>query len=346
MNVLWIPIFSMRSYDTGKYAILKDGNFQLTMARIIASQYDHITVAVPDDASDFESAKYLYRNAKPGKLSTLKLKYGKNAVETREQFWDLNRKVLTDAIDKHQQFDRIITDITGYDIKSFHPVDVVYNFNITKLPELDRPYIDKFWEEDIQSIRDSLFTTVINPRQKEYIVEQFPELEDKVKVHLKVAHTKLLQKSIVPAYPPKTIFWPFRISDKSYQWEQFLAAFEQQKLHEQGWTIICTDPNDTLKDSPGYVFKLKPTKEEYYAILQMKPIVVMLDDIDTVLHPGTIEIMHYGCPVVTYWSELIDNPMAINDLRMLHFALQEPVYNGVDTSRFIYKADEKDELHK
>jgi hypothetical protein len=72
---------------------------------------------------------------------------------------------------------------------------------------------------------------------------------------------------------------------------------------------VVTDPNDTLKqetlDKYPFIVKMKPSKEDYYKILEVNPIVVMLDDIDTVLHPGTIEFFEYGCPVITLASKLL-----------------------------------------
>lgn len=334
MNVLFCPIYSMRSYETGKYSILKDGNFQLTMARALASGFDRIFVAVPDDASDFD--ELLDRFKTYSKIYFWKMKYGKNAVETREQFWKLNAAFLK-VFPEEYDVQLVISDITGY------PGDkpIIYNFNITKLPELDRPYIDRFFQQDLKSIEQSLFTTVINPRQREYILEQRPDLMNKVIVNYKVAHEALLPKGMAGGKDQKMIFWPFRISDKAYEWEKFLKAFEEQGLDSE-YIIVTTDPNDTLHTDASFVMKMKPTKEMYYQILATRPIIVMLDDIDTVLHPGTIEFMHYKCPIITYKAKLIDNPNAIDNLEQLSIALDNLVYSVTDTSPFVYGLNEVD----
>jgi hypothetical protein len=266
------------------------------------------------------------------------MKYGANAVATRDFFWVSNEELMKSL---EVNFDVLISDITGY--TGLKPV--VYNFNITKLPELDRPYIDRFFDLDLESIERSLFTTVINPRQREYILEVRPDLLDKVIVHTKCAHAELLPEHRVWQAGPKTIFWPFRISDKAYQFEQFIEAFEAQGLADEGFFIFVTDPNDTLKIEKPYLSKEKLTKAEYYMMLSAKPIIVMLDDIDTVLHPGTIEFFHYGCPVVTYESELIDNFNTIPNLDWLGTILRRVVYNQIDTSPFVYAAGETDTLY-
>lgn len=340
MKVLWCPLFSMRSYETGKYAILKDGNFQLTMARVLASNFDSIYVTVPEEASDFEEVLERYKGLP--QIHFIKMKYGKNALETREQFW-----VLNDIHAFDNSIDVVVSDITTCPTTK----PIIYNFNITKLPELDRPYIDKFFEQDLASIEQSLFTTVLNPRQREHILEVRPDLHDKVIAHFKCAHESLMPKhevaSIEWARSMKKIFWPFRISDKAYKWDEFLEAFQAQGLAEDGYTIDITDPNDTAKDLPPFVKRYKLDKASYYAMLSNRFTVVMLDNIDTVLHPGTIEFFYYHCPVITFESELIDNENAIVDLNELGSAVRNVVYNVIDTQvwNFVYRTGEVDSLY-
>lgn len=336
MNVLWIPIFSMRSHETGQYSILKDGNFQLTMARVLASDFDRVFVAIPENTSDFNALLERFKGLE--RVYFVEMKYGANAVATRDLFWISNTELLG-SLERYAEL--MISDITGYP----GSLPVVYNFNITKLPELDRPYVDRFFETDLKSIEKSAFTTVLNPRQREYILEVRPDLLDKVIVNTKCAHADLLPKTKVwPVMANTTIFWPFRISDKAYKWAEFCEAFEAQGLHDDGCRVIVTDPNDTLKDPPSWVIVQKPSKEEYYQLLSAEPIVVMLDDIDTVLHPGTIEFFYYGCPVITFKSNLIQNPNVISNLGELRTSLERLEYNAApeNLDSFVYKHGELD----
>jgi hypothetical protein len=326
----------MRSYETGKYAALKDGNFQLTMSRVLASNFDRVFVAVPEDTSDLDELTERFKDN--SHVYFTQMKYGANAVATRDFFWVSNAELLKSL---EVNVDVVISDVTGY--TGLKPV--VYNFNITKLPELNRPYIDRFFDLDLESIERSLFTTVINPRQREYILEVRPDLLDKVIVNTKCAHADLLPDHKVWPADPKMIFWPFRISDKAYQFAEFIDAFESLGLHDDGWHVVITDPNDTLAVTRPYITAIKPTKEQYYRILASQPIVVMLDDIDTVLHPGTIEFFHYGCPVITYSSDLIPNLNTIPDLRWLRKELEDLEYNRVNVSSFVYSHGEIDSLY-
>ncbi len=360
MNVLIIPIFSMRSYETNQYAIMKDGNFQLSLARALASDFFKITLAIPENCSDEDVFdKFLYdalRGHNDRNISTLKLKYGMNAVETREQFWSLNEQFFnSEAI---QQYDVIITDITGYN----GSLPFINNFNITKLPELNRPYIDKFFEQDLESMRKALFTTVINPRQRDYIVEQDPTLAGKVFALTKVSNDityvefpKMPRSVTVDSVSidSNTIFWPFRISDKAYQFYPFIEMFKNSFYFDEYTKIVVTDPNDTLSDefldNNEFIRKIKPTKQEYYNILAVSPIIVMLDDIDTVLHPGTIEFFNYRCEVITLESKLLPTSHHVSALEFVPKAIDDLSYEEYevkfDLDDFVYRSDEVCELY-
>lgn len=320
----------MRSYETGKYAVLKDGNFQLTLARILASDFDNITLTIPSECSDLDELLKRFDELNlTSRVVLLEAQYGKNAVETRRMFWNGNEAFCNKSI--LVKYDLLVTDITGYS----GPLPFINNFNITELPGLDRPYIDEFFEQDLDAIGRSLFTTVINPCQRDYIVELRPDLANKVIVNTRVAHPLLMPRSPVEPAPSGTIFWPFRISDKAYKFEEFLEEFERAGL-EYTHVVVITDPNDTYDLDKPYVRKVKPSKDEYYWWLSMRPTVVMLDDIDTVLHPGTVEFFFFGCPVVTFKNKLLDNHNTITCLSQLSAAVRNVSYRSVELANFVY----------
>lgn len=336
-------MFSMRSYETNDYSITKDGNFQLMLSRLIASDFSEITVCLPDKCSDFKefvefaAAKFTFRS-----IDFEFLKYGANAAETRSVFWDLNAGYFGGDL---SAYDVLITDITGYQ----GDLPFINNFNITKLPELERPYIDKFFDQDLASIRDSLFTTVINPRQREYILEVDPSLENKVVAYTKVAHSSLmpLDHKTRLLRGSNVIFWPFRISDKAYKFDEFLAMYEAKKLYEH-FDLMITDPNDSYTGNSEHVTKVPmKTKEDYYKVLRCCPIVVMLDDIDTVLHPGTIEFFYYMCRVITFKNRLIGHTRMVDSIDDIGDKLHESLYNltSIRVDDFYYSYNEVSEMY-
>lgn len=349
-RVLWIPIFSMRSYETGEYSILKDGNFQLTLSRMIASDFDEIIMTRPTLVSDFEEFRELISRLPKlrDRLSFTPAEYGINAVETRQKFYEVNASVLSTLLNI---VDYVVTDITGfYKLNSDKPY--VNNFNITKLPHLQRDYIDQFFDEDVKSIEQSMLTTVINESQRNYIRLVKPDLAKKVLTYTMVANENLLPypNDDEIFYPienmsyDRTIFWPFRISDKAYKFQEFLKIFIENGLFRD-FDLIISDPNDSYTENHSFIKKIKPTKQEYYKILAACPIIIMLDEMDDVLHPGTIEFFYYNCPIITFRNNIIDHANQILTMDEIPHVLRSLYFESKDICDFIYSPFEISDVY-
>ena len=82
---LVVPIYSMRSYETGEYSILKDGNFKLQLNRM---NWDKDILFIPQNTSDLN--EFLDLGILPrDQIKTAN--YGENAYETRKMFWKENQ---------------------------------------------------------------------------------------------------------------------------------------------------------------------------------------------------------------------------------------------------------------
>lgn len=287
MTKLIVPIFSMRSYETGLYSVLKDGNFQLQLSRANVGD----VICVPFRSSDLEELQSFFPNH-----TFVHARYGKNALETRESFWKSNTSVI-DAIFEKMNCDMIVTDITGYNGK--YPV--IFNFNITLDPENPREYIDKFIESDVDSVNRSIRTFVLNECQKDVLVDHGAE------AHKIVVSQKVVKPEIIDSYLGKDaleiplgsgIFHPFRISDKCYKFDD-VYSYAQSKLR----VIFCTDPNDTLdiKKYPG-AFLFRPTKRDYYRVLLGKPTIVYHENPEKVFHPGLAEFIYFNADIISEYN--------------------------------------------
>lgn len=291
--MLIVPIFSMRSYATGRYSILKDGNFQRHLHTMTNEDYIILPInTVPGEVN------FLIDNGFLDAWQIHYCEYGLNAVETRESFWAKNQKVI-DIIAEFNSTGPILTDITGYN--GDH--EFYCNFNITKDPSVgERYYIDRFFDSDVDSIRRAVHTTVLNHSQKDYIVSLYPELADKISVVQKVCNYDFIVKMAateeqMDLTPFKdVIFFPFRLSDKCYEFERVVKE-NQDKL------IIVTDPNDTYQpiymDMYPNVQKIKLTKAQYYQVLLSKPTVIYYEDPNKVFHPGLAEFIVTGCNIIS-----------------------------------------------
>ncbi|ADI96314.1 conserved hypothetical phage protein [Acinetobacter phage Ac42] len=288
MGNLIVPIFSMRSYETGLYSVLKDGNFQLHLHR--ASEDD--VICVPFDIADQAELISLFPNH-----VFIQIKYGKNAEETRQNFWKWNSGVIEATMEDYN-LTTMVTDITGV-VTDYVPF--IYNCNICKDPELDRPYIDKYFETDVQTCHNAIKVFVLNESQKRSLVAAGVQA-DKIIVSQRVVKPSVIQRYLdsikEPFVAPKhDIFFPFRISDKCYAFEDVLQfGLDHHKR------ILITDPNDTYTGNHQHVVKQRLSKLEYYSVLSEVPTVVYNEDPEKVFHPGLGELIYFGADIISEYN--------------------------------------------
>lgn len=270
-----IPIYSMRSYETGKYSILKDGNFKLHINRM---DWNKDYLVVPHNISDLD--EFLDLDIIPSSQLIFG-EYGENAYDTRKNFWhsnDINFEALG--------FD-VVTDITGFPYDN----NFINNFNITKDPNNPRWYIDEFIDKDIDSIQRAENTFVLNQGQKDYLLSLDPTL--KIQVSQKVIRKEYFEK--VKMDPPALdfkvdIFFPFRISDPAYKFTEVVENNPEK-------TILITDPNDSYTENYSNVIKKRFTKREYYGIIYTRPKIIYNENPEKIFHPGLADFIYFGCDI-------------------------------------------------
>ena len=277
---LIVPIYSMRSYKTGKYSILKDGNFKLQINRM---DWSKDILIIPENTSDLD--EFIDLDILP--IDQIKTAvYGENAYETRKMFWIKNQEKL----DWYGL--PIVTDITGYTGKN----PFVNNFNITKDPEVSRFYIDEFIDIDVESIKRAENTTVLNHGQKEYLLSLDSTLN--IEVNQKVISKQYFDKvGIEYPFPSPSfdIFFPFRLSDSAYKFEETVFKHEQE-------TILITDPNDSYQDQFKNVIKKRFTKREFYGIISTRPRIIYNENPNKIFHPGLADFIYFGCDIECPYS--------------------------------------------
>lgn len=306
-NKIIVPILSMRSHESGDYALLKDGNLQLHLAR--ASYGDFIVV--PKSSVDFDELVQRHR-----KFTFVQLEqWPENAYETRKNFWAINASVIAQLI-KSTNCQYLVTDITGCPIDI---CDIIYNFNITKDPDLDRPYIDGFLPLDVESVHKSYRTFVLNERQKINLIKAGAPSE-KIIVSQRVLDPSnyfgTLWSNNVKV---NEIFHPFRISDKCYKFNEVL-----EYAHRTHQDVVITDPNDSYIGSEYEslaasmnvkVTISKLTKAEYYETLSSRPLILYFEDPNKVFHPGLAELLYFGCRIkCPYQLPNVDDLIVKGDL--------------------------------
>ena len=268
-----IPIYSMRSYETGEYSILKDGNFKLHINRM---DWDNDYLVVPNKISDLDEFLDLDIISE---RQLMFADYGENAYDTRKNFWKNNKWPSMLAFD-------VVTDITGFPYKN----NFVNNFNITKDPEVSRWYIDEFIYSDINSIRKAKNTFVLNQGQKDYLLSIDPKLN--IKVSQKVIRKEYFDKVgiEVPELEDFDIFFPFRISDPAYKFTEVVENNPEK-------TILITDPNDSYTENYSNIIKKRFTKRQYYGIISTRPKIIYNENPNKIFHPGLADFIYFGCDI-------------------------------------------------
>ncbi|WJZ27915.1 hypothetical protein NCTGTJJY_CDS0036 [Serratia phage 92A1] len=278
---LIVPIYSMRSHTDGQYHVMKDGNMQLHLSRYQPGDF----LVIPNNTADVREL-YKYVPAK----QVFRIAYMENAYETRKKFWAYNGNII-DSLARMKGVDRIITDITGY--KGTFPF--INNFNISWDPQLDRPYIDEFVDMDYECIRHAKTTFVLNERQVQNMKMKFPDLTAaKFTLTQRVIKPELLDKMAegdpieLEGTPerPLTMFFPFRLSDPAYKWEETIELYKDH-------TVYITDPNESYTGDYPNVVVIKPSKNEYYRILKARPVVRYNENPYFVFHPGLAEMIYF-----------------------------------------------------
>lgn len=283
MSIFRVPIFSMRSYATNEYAVLKDGNFQLHLNR---AQPGDI-IAYPRNATDIDECEKLFPE-----FHFVPLWYKNNAYETRKHFWEENQWVVDSLMD-YYDCTILVTDITGYT----GSYDVWFNFNITKDPEVPRYYIDEFIDIDVQSVNRSLYTNVLNKGQKDVLVAHGAKA-DKIYIDQSSVRPSVIERFAKGLAPIKVdgIFHPFRISDPCYDFHRVVEC-----AIASGEAVYITDPNDSFDRShypeEALIRVFKPSKTEYYQILKSKPRIIYFEDPEKVFHPGLAEFIYFNADI-------------------------------------------------
>lgn len=278
---LIVPIYSMRSYEDGKYAVLKDGNFQLHLHRM---DIDNDIIAVPHGCSDLEDLRKFFPN-----LKIMQLTYGENAYDTRKKFWKINFDDVYSFILNTGH--NLITDITGlYD----SGLEYSYNMNISYDKDNPRSYIDEFYFSDLKTVDKSIITTVLNHSQKETMVNHGIS-PDKIQVNQRVLNPKVLEVFMGDVSVPDItdgIFFPFRISDPCYDFDSVILEAKKRDMK-----LYITDPNNSYDKNKlshfDFIELIKPNKEEYYSLLAQKPVIVYNENPEKVFHPGLAELIYF-----------------------------------------------------
>lgn len=316
-KVLFIPVYSMREYTTGKYKLLNDGNMNRVISKVFSAKPKKATILIPEvsNIADFEELKKFISNCGLSQIiSFVECNgYKENANATRKTvneflsiYKELKTKISFDLIVSEPNFLTSVMSLSD----EYHE-EIIYWCVASKTSTYSPWFVEEFAALD-KVIAEKVKTAVLTKTQVEY-------LQGKSFVDSNFYCPEL--------FDYKTIFFPFRLSDKSYHAEEFKNAINEL-LSEgvSGFKVLFTDPNESnIFEENGVFKKVSSDKDVYLSILKSKPIIPYFEDSNNVLHISIFEFMYYGCDVIMFENDNIkyEKSIILDDLKNLKNILKK-----------------------
>lgn len=330
-NVLFVPVYSARSYETGVYNLASDGNMARIVSKLVTSSFKHATVLIPDKHLGLDVIlKQLRKIGTTGNVDFIECDcYGENAYETRMN---------------GNKFVRFINDMFGTGEE--HGIEVVIlepNTLADSFPELAMSRTAQFVYWCVASV-----TSKGTP----WFVEQFAEMDKRIAQRMPTECVLPSQVDALggysycdrdgfynaSAFDYVTIFFPFRLSDKSYHAAEFREAINSLPREcKNKIKVLYTDVNDSgiFKEDDVFV-KVPSQKEVYVGILKGKPIIPYLDNSNMITHINIHEFMYYECDIIMMWNHTYsscDNVHMIYDISTLSESLERAIERRIKNGK-------------
>lgn len=318
-SVLFVPIFSARSYETGIYNLALDGNMARIVSMILMGKPDKATVLIPRNISSLD---VISRQLKGMNVSFIRCDvYGENAYATR-----MNGNKFAEFI--NDKFDRNDFDIIVIEPNTLADKKYFYQFRNAKII---------YWcVASITSKGTPWFTEKFVDMDKK-IADMFPTecvLQTQVEALGGLSYAD--EKGFYDAsqFDYDTIFFPFRLTDQNYHAEDVKNAVQKlKKMCYNNFKVLYTDVNDSGRfyEDPDTFIKVSSQKEVYTGILKSKPIIPYLEDTDVLTHINIHEMIYYGCRLIMFENETYkgyDNVTFIKDIQELPEEMKRRIENG------------------
>lgn len=324
-NVLFVPIYSARSYETGFYNLALDGNMARIVSKVITSKPSKAFIMIPK--SNVGLGVIIGQLIKTNSFTNVEFIecdcYGQNAYETRtnaDKFINFINAKFGDG------------NAYGVDVVVLEPNALADRYHELKL-----------------SLKTKLIywcVASVTSKGTPWFVEQFTEVDKRIAGKMQTECVVSSQMEALEgmsycdragfynasAFDYKIIFFPFRLTDKSYHAEEFREAINAlPKECRDKIRVLYTDVNDSgiFKEDDVFV-KVPSQKEVYIGILKGKPIIPYLENSDIITHININEFMYYGCEVIMFWTNiyaLCDNVYMIDKMEDLQKCLEWRIKN-------------------
>lgn len=311
-KILFVPVYSTRSYETGTYDLAADGNVSKIIMKLLNSTYKNVDILFPMNSVNLEEVKSILQDMQIKNVSWIPCKYGVNAHETRNAGEKFLKYIETLHSVKKQKYDLIISEIDTL-------AEIVASNNYEYCNKENFLYWAGSWNAD-GTRWDEKGHELLNKKIASVITTACL-LKGQVSLYGGKSFYDICKYE--PQYfEKKVIFFPFRLSDESYKLNIFKNAVKELVANgHKNFVVLYTDPNDSklldnLNDETAkYYVKVPKDKSVYLSILKGKPIIPFLDDLDKNYHSNIFEFTFYNCDVIMKKSNnyTFENVTILND---------------------------------
>lgn len=252
-DILFIQLYSMRSYQDNTYNPLSDGNFNHTLhelynlLHVYKVSVNLVTITIPNNVLVEAYMKvtrilnYIFRGT-GATYNIIPLKYGTNVAGTRMLAPQIFSKYMHDkALSK--MYDDVVCDfeLVQFDDKN---LNIIYRFNVI-------PDIDSMRNAQLYVVNANYPVSVFNEWQLEFYQKELRTIGNAF------MSTKWFNRDLVYAIAElcETIptvkdsnpflFIPFRLSDASYHIDECIREWKKEF---GDMPIVVTDPNDSADE--------------------------------------------------------------------------------------------------
>ena len=311
-KVLMIPVYSARSYEVeGLYDMMVDGNASKYLMKILKSEAKEIDILYPRKSCHIYEVENIINEFAKCEVNCIPFDYGKNAHETR----NMGQRFYDYIMGKQKQYDLIISEVNTLAKLAITSNNKLCNKNNFLYWAGTHNIDGTLWCDGDYSlskeIAQEISTACLLPGQ--------PEL---------FGGKSFYDEYIYDPYyfDKKIIFFPFRLTDKSYHAEEFLEVIHELQFEGiNNFVVLYTDVNDShlfdIEQRNGFI-KVPKNRFVYQAILKGKPIIPFLDNLNKNSHSNIFEFLYYGCDIISLGDNQISSTI-INDISELKETLKE-----------------------
>ena len=308
MNVLVLPQYSMRSYQTGKWLINKDANIKLMeyfckiVKEIESSSFFHLVLPNEVNLNQLPEDNFFRQDH----AVCLHAPHGNNALSQRYNF-------------PYKEFEKLIKESKATLVLC--PLEKVANFKAIKknlkvigfnhyldFYTMSSPLESKYMLRDIDGVLNSdltyfnTHTNMLNFMCHEFVNNSlYQKLFPKCKTSNILYSKENLEKYVPKPNATKVITFISRLSDLKRTKADVFIRVAKQIQETTHIDVVITDPNNSKEiEVPSSMIMAEFEGEDFYEYMTLRPVVPIMYDLHKWASVGITEAIACGAIPIEY----------------------------------------------